>query len=136
MPDSEAEETLVRADRLSKVVALFVAIAVFLAASSLTGEALFAMTVAAFAGIGARIYVPYHASVTVSDPDPDPDPKPIREFEGTGNYHQGAFGVALVLGAVAALASMVVLGDTWRALGAGLGAAVVLFSLLRTVLPS
>ena len=132
MPDSGAEETLVRADRLSKVIALFVAIAVFLAASPLTDEALFDMTVAAFAGIGARIYVPYHASVTVSEPDP----KPIQEFEGTGNYHQGAFGVALVLGAVAALASMVVLGDTWRALGAGLGAAVVLFLLSRTVLPS
>jgi len=132
MSDSEVDESVIRADRLSKVIALFVALAIFLLASQLTDEGLFNMTVAAFAGIGTRIYIPYHASVTVSDPDHEP----IQAYEGTGNYHQGAVGAAVVLAAVAALATIVVVQDTWWALGAGLGAGVLLVLLLRPVLPS
>lgn len=132
MSESDVDESVIRADRLSKVIALFVAIGIFLVASQLTDEGLFNMIVAAMAGIGTRIYIPYHASVTVSDPDHEP----IQAYEGTGNYHQGAVGAAVVVGALAALATMVVVQDTWPALGAGLGVGIVLVLLLRPVLPS
>jgi len=132
MSDSEVDESVVRADRWSKVIALFVAIGVFGAASLLTGDGLFNMTVAAVVGIGTRIYIPYHASVTVSDPDH----KPIQEYEGTGNYHQGAVGAAAVLASVAAIGAMVVVADSTLALAAGTGVGVALFLVFRTVLPS
>jgi hypothetical protein len=132
MSDSKVDESMIRADRLSKVIALFVALGVFLVAFQLTDDGLFNMIVAAIAGIGTRIYIPYHASVTVSDPDP----KPIQDYEGTGNYHQGAVGAAAVLAAVAALATMAVLLDSTLAFGAGVGTGVVLFLLFRGVLPT
>lgn len=132
MPESEIDESVVRADRLSKILALFLALGTYVVASLLTGDSLFNMIVAAFAGIGARIYIPYHASITV----PDPDHMPIQAYEGTGNYHQGAVGAAVVLASFVALVVMVVEPVSTTALAAGGGAGVVSFLILRRRLPS
>lgn len=132
MADQQVDESVVRADRLSKVAALFLAVGVFAAATWSVDDALFSMTVAAFAGIGARIYIPYHASIRVSDPDHGP----IQDYEGTGNYHQGAVGAAVVSGALLAFAVAALGTDTNTALLAGGGAAVACFLVLRSVLPS
>lgn len=132
MSEPRVDESVIRADRWSKIIALFLAVGTFLVAAQVTDDALFNMTVAAFVGIGSRIYIPYHASVRV----PDPDHMPIQAYEGTGNYHQGAVGAATVLGSLAALAVMAVAPDSTPALVAGGGVGVALFVLLREVLPS
>jgi len=128
----EVDESVIRADRWSKVIALFWAAGTFLLASVLTDDPLFNMTVAAFAGIGVRIYVPYHASITA----PDPDQRPIQDYEGTGNYHQGAVGVGLVIATLVAVAVAAVAPGITVAAIAATGTGVVAFLALRTVLPS
>lgn len=132
MPEQQVDESVIRADRWSKVLALFFAAGVYLAASQLTGDIQFSMIVAAFAGIGLRIYIPYHASITVSDPDHEP----IQAYEGTGNYHQGAVGAAVTLASLLALVVMLIEPNSTPALAAGGGAGVVLFLLLKRFLPS
>ena len=132
MAEQQIDESVLKADKWSKIIALFLAIATFLVAEQLTGEVHFNMIVAAFAGIGIRIYIPYHASISVSDPEH----APIQDYEDTGNYHQGAVGAAVVLAAVTALAVMVVDPDSTRAYLAGGGVGIVSFVLLRSVLPS
>lgn len=132
MVERRVDESVIRADRWSKVIALFCAVGTFLLASSLTDDAQFSMIVAAFAGIGVRIYVPYHASVTSSDPEQ----QPIQAYEGTGNYHQGAVGAGVVVAAFVATVVMVVRPDATLATLAGAGTAVVSFVVLRAALPS
>lgn len=132
MPEREVDESVLRADRWSKIIALLFAIGTFLAATWLTPDALFNMTVAAFGGIGLRIYIPYHASIRVSDPDH----MPIQAYEGTGNYHQGAVGAAVAAASLLALAVMVAVGDSTTALLVGGGVAVAFFLMLGEVLPS
>jgi Kef-type K+ transport system membrane component KefB len=132
MAEQNVDESVVRADRWSRTLALLFAAGLFLVASWLTDDPQFNMIVAAFAGVGLRIYVPYHASIRVADPDH----KPIQAYEGTGNYHQGAVGGALVVASLFALAVMVLEPDSTRALAAGGGAGLVSFLLLYQLLPS
>ncbi|APW97928.1 hypothetical protein CHINAEXTREME_09100 [Halobiforma lacisalsi AJ5] len=132
MSDRQVDESVIRADRLSKVIALFAAIGTFLVAARMTGDVQFNMIVAAFVGIGVRIYVPYHASITTGDPDHEP----IQAYEGTGNYHQGAVGAAVTVAAIAALVAMTLEPDSTRSLVAGAGVGVVSFFALRSLLPS
>jgi len=132
MVEQQVDESVLRADRWSKIIALLFAAGLFLTASWLTADPQFNMIVAAFAGVGLRIYIPYHASIRVSDPDHEP----IQAYEGTGNYHQGAAGGALVVAALFALVVMVVELNSMQALAAGGGAGVVTFLLLARILPS
>ena len=131
MPE-EVDESVIRADRWSKVIAVLWAGVTFFLASVLTGEPLFSMIVAAFAGIGVRIYVPYHASITA----PDPDQRPIQDYEGTGNYHQGAVGAGVVVAATVAVPVAAVGYGSTVALAVGGGVGVVVFLVLRAILPS
>lgn len=132
MANRELDESVIRADRLSKPIALLFAVGVFLVATLLSDDALFNMIVAAFAGIGVRIYIPYHAIVTVDDPD---HPS-IEEFEVTGNYHHGAVGAAVVVAAAVAIAAIAIEPNTTLALAVGAGSAVVFFFVFRRILPS
>jgi hypothetical protein len=130
MADEQVDESLQRADKWSKIIALFFAMGVFGGASLVVDNVNFNAAVAAFAGIGVRIYIPYHASLSSGTGVPS------QAIEATGNYHHGAVGGALVIGSLAALAAMVVEPRFWLALGAGTGTGVLSFLVLRTALPS
>ena len=132
MAEQQIDESVIRADRWSKIVALFLAIGTFLVAEQLTAETQFNMIVAAFAGIGIRIYIPYHASISVSGPHQ----KPIQDYENTGNYHQGAVGAAVLIASVSALAVMVIDPNSGQAYLAGGGVGLISFAVLRYLLPS
>lgn len=130
MADAQVDESLQRADKWSKIIALFFAMGVFGGASFLTDNVNFNAAIAAFSAIGVRIYIPYHASLA-SDAG-----VPSQAFEATGNYHHGAAGGALVVGSFAALAAMVIEPGFLLALGVGVGTGVLSFLVLRTALPS
>ncbi|EMA35324.1 hypothetical protein [Halobiforma nitratireducens] len=132
MAEQQIDESVLKADKWSRIVALFLAIGTFLLAEQLTGEVQFNMIVAAFAGIGVRLYIPYHASIRVTDPEDGS----IQDYEGTGNYHQGAVGAAVVIASAMALAVMVSKPNSTQAYLAGGGVGLVSFVLLRYVLPS
>jgi len=129
MSGEQVGESMARADRWSKVIALLAALGLFVLAALLTDDTQFSMIVAAFAGVGVRIYIPYHASVTVAGLD-----KPVREYESTANYHQGAAGAAVVLASAFAVLVMVLDPDPWTAYAAGVAAGLVSFVALRAVL--
>lgn len=131
MSEEQVHDALLRADRLSKVIALLTALGFFLVAAVLVADTMFNMIVAAFVGIGTRIYIPYH--VSIRNPAVD---KSIQEFEGTGNYHQGAFGAAVVIASVCALAAAVGGIGSWPAYGVGAAAGLLSFFALRSQLPA
>jgi len=95
MSEPQIHESVIKADRWAKIIALVAAIAFFLFADALTEESLFAMVTAAFAAIGVRFLIPYYASARVEDPDAGG----IHDHPATGDYHHGAIAVALLLGA-------------------------------------
>jgi hypothetical protein len=130
MADEQVDESLQRADKWSKTIALFAAMGVFGGATLLTDNVNFNAAVAAFAAIGVRLYIPYHASIS-ADAD-----NPSQAMEATGNYHHGAVGGALVIGSLAALAAMAVEPGFWLALGAGTGSGLLSYLVFRTALPS
>lgn len=132
MSDQEVDDSVIKADHWSKIIALFVAIGIYLVGAQLTNDGHFSMIVAAFTGIGVRIYIPYHASILVSDPDH----KPIQAYEGSGNYHQGAVGAAVVIASLAALVVMLIEANSTTAFVAGTVVAIASFLLFRLVLPS
>jgi len=130
MADAQVDDSLQRADKWSKIVALFFAMGVFGGATLLTDNVNFNAAVAAFAAIGVRLYIPYHASISADASVPS------QAMEATGNYHHGAVGGGLVVGSFAALAAMAIEPGFWLALGVGVGAGVLSFLVLRTALPS
>lgn len=131
MSDEQIDESVLKADRYSRILAIFVALGVYLVASVLVGEVQFSMIVAAFVAIGGRIYIPYYASKRVSDSS--------GESVGTrslpGSYHYGAVSGALVVGPLATIPIAMALEDTTVALGAGIALTVLIFVVLRAVLP-
>lgn len=130
MTEEHVDSALRRADRLSKVIALFAAMGVFGGASLLTDNVQFNASVAAFAGIGVRIYIPYHSSISGEKAIPS------QALDDTGNYHHGAVGIGLIVGALAALLAMSVESSFYLALATGIGAGAVSYLVLRVVLPS
>lgn len=129
MAEQQVDEKLQRADRFSKYAALFGTLALFGVATQLTDNATFNASIAAFAGVGVRLYIPYHASISAGA-------LPSQAHPMTGDYHHGAVGGGLVVGSIAALGVMVVEPNIWIALGAGLGVSVLSYLVLRTALPS
>lgn len=123
MAEQGFHESVVKADKWSKPIALVVAIAVFLLANRLTADVQFASIVAATAGIGARFYVPYHASVRV----PESERVPLHEHPVTGNYHHGAAGLALLIASFATLGAFLIGHGFLTAVGVGVISGVVLY---------
>ncbi|WP_331233150.1 hypothetical protein [Natronorarus salvus] len=132
MPERQFEDSVVRADRWSKAVALVVAIGVFLLSVRLTADQQFGSIVAATVAIGTRLYIPYHASMSV----PEPDRIPIHAHPDTGSYHHGAVGGALAIAPFASLAVMTVHPAFLPAIGAGVVVGVVVYWVLYAVLPT
>ncbi len=132
MSNQQVEDSLLKADRWSKAIALFFAMGVFGLATLLTDNVQVNAAIAAFSGVGIRIYVPYHVSVWGEGGDGISS----QSYELTGNYHHGAAGIALVAGSLAALAVIVIEPTVYGALGVGLFIGVLTFLGLRSVLPS
>lgn len=132
MGNAEIDESVVRVDRLSKVAALLFAAGLFLVASTLTEDGLFSMIVAAFAGIGLRLYIPYHASIS----DSVPEMEALETYEATGNYHHGAVGIGLIVATTVALGVMVSGLESTPALGVGGVVGVLCVPFLKRLLPS
>ena len=132
MTEPEFDESVVKADKRSKVVALLVAIAAFLLVRELVVDVQFASIVAATAGIGTRLYIPYHASVRV----PEADRTSISEHPTAGAYHHGAAGIGAVLLSVVAVAAFVFTQDLVTSVGVGIIAGVVSYVVLSSVLPA
>jgi len=129
MSEGQVGESVLKADRYSKVIAIFVALGTYLAASALVSDQQFAMIVAAFVAIGVRIYVPYHALKRT--PDTVADSVEVLP----GNYHYGAVSGALVIGPLFTIPLGMLANDTTIALGAGIGVTVLVYVVLRVVLP-
>ncbi|OYR58777.1 hypothetical protein [Halorubrum halodurans] len=132
MSEPSFHESVVAADKRSKAIALLVAIGLFLAVNRIVGDVQFASIVAATAGIGTRLYVPYHASMRV----PAADRTPLSEHPATGEYHHGAAGLALV---TVSLAAIVVFGfghGLITAVGVGVISGSVAYVMLSSALPS
>lgn len=132
MPEPEFDESVVRADKRSKAVALIVAIAAFLVVREIVADVQFASIVAAAAGIGTRLYIPYHASVRV----PESDRTSLSEHPTVGAYHHGAAGIGLAVLSVVAVAAFVFTQGFVTSVGVGIIAGIVSYLILASVLPA
>ena len=131
MAEQQVDDSLLKIDRWSKIAALLAAMVMYVAGILLIGNYSFAAIVAAFAGIGVRIYIPYHASRRASDTSGSD----LEELALTGNYHHGAVGIALVVGPVATLIIRLIQPDNNIAYAAGAFFTVLTFTVLRFALP-
>lgn len=132
MTEQQFDESVITADRWSKVIALGVAVAVFLLARQVTGDVQFGSIVAAFAAIGARLYIPYHASMNI----PASERTSLSEHPTTGNYHHGAAGLALIVGSFVALAAFVVVHSFFAAVGIGVVFGILCYVAFASLLPA
>lgn len=132
MSEPEFDESVVKADKRSKAVALVVAVVAFVVVRELAVDVQFASVVAATAGIGARLYIPYRASVRV----PESDRTSLSEHPTSGAYHHGAAGIGLVVLSVVATAAFVFTQGFVTSVGVGIIAGVVSYVVLSSVLPS
>jgi len=132
MSEPEFDESVVKADKRSKAVALIVAIVAFLLVRELVVDVQFASIAAATAGIGVRLYIPYHASVRV----PDSDRTSLSEHPAAGAYHHGAAGIGLVVLSVVAVAAFAFTHGFVTSVGVGIIAGVVSYVGLSSALPT
>jgi hypothetical protein len=132
MSEPEFDESVVKADKRSKAVALIVAIAVFLLVRELVVDVQFASIVAATAGVGTRLYIPYHASVRV----PDSDRTSLSEHPAAGAYHHGAAGIGLAVLSVVAVAAFAFTHGFVTSVGVGIIAGIVSYVGLASALPT
>lgn len=132
MSEPEFDESVIKADKRSKAVALIVAITAFLLVRELVVDVQFASIVAATAGIGVRLYIPYHASVRV----PESDRTSLSDHPTVGAYHHGAAGIGLVVLSVVAVAAFAFTQGFVTSVGVGIIAGVVSYVVLSSVLPS
>jgi hypothetical protein len=129
--EPQVAESVLAADRWSRIVGLFVALGVFVLAQLTTTDPQFNAVVAAVGGIGARVYVPYHASLSVVDPEATS----ISSHPDAGNYHYGAAGLALLLAPGVALVVMIAAGSFNAAILVGAVVGSAGFLVLRSTLP-
>lgn len=132
MSEPKFDESVVKADKRSKAVALVVAITAFLLVRELVVDVQFASIVAATAGIGVRLYIPYHASVRV----PESDRTSLSEHPTVGAYHHGAAGIGLVVLSVVAVAAFAFTHGFVTSVGVGIIAGVASYVVLSSVLPA
>jgi hypothetical protein len=131
MAEQQVDDSLLKIDRWSKVAAIFVALGMYVAGIVLTGDYSFAAIIAAFVGIGVRIYAPYYASRRASDSAGSD----LEDIALTGNYHHGAVGIALVVGPIVTLVIGLIEPDNNIAYAAGAFFTVLTFTVLRVALP-
>jgi len=131
MSEVEFPQRVRKANQWSKVVALFVAMGLFTVSVWLTGEAQTSSITAAAAGIGARFAIPYQISQMV----PEDERVSVEEHPSAGNFHHGAVGIALVVGAVVTTAVMAASVESTFSLVIGGVAAGLVYVALEEKLP-
>ena len=131
MSDVQLSDRMIRTDRLSKVLALVVAMVFFVGSLWLTEAQYISSIAAAGVGIGARFLLPYGVSLTV----PEGEGVSIEDHPGTGNYHHGAVGAALLLGSLVMVGVLAETGETNLTLALGLIAMGFLFVIFSELLP-
>jgi hypothetical protein len=123
-------ESVERADNLSKVAALFLALGTYFLTNYLTADMNFSLIIAAVAAIGVRFFIPHWVSANLENPAENG----IHAHPATGNFHHGAVGLALVIGAVIAVVVILTgIGSTLSLVGGGVASAFS-FPILKTVL--
>ncbi|WP_418284664.1 hypothetical protein [Halorubrum sp. DTA46] len=132
MSEQQFHDSVVKADKWSKVIALFVAIGVFLLAREVVADVQFVSIIAATAAIGVRLYIPHYASTRV----PDADRMPLHDHPVTGNYHHGAAGLALIASSAVAFVTYLVLHAFLTAVGVGVISGALAYVVLSSVLSS
>lgn len=131
MQEEQFSDRVLKADQWSRAAAVGVAVIAFFGSLQLTGEIQFSSITAAAAGIGARFLIPYQVSMSI----PAEDRVPLEEHPSTGNFHHGAVGAALLLGAPVTVAVMYMHPVFLTAIGVGALVSVVAFSVLSQLLP-
>lgn len=131
MSDVQFSERVRKADRWSKFIALLVAMGIFVVSVWLTEDTQLSSISAAGAGIGARFVIPYWVSQSM----PEEERVSIEEHPGTGNYHHGAVGGALLLGSLIMIGVLASTGETNTTLWLSFTATGVLYVILAEVLP-
>jgi len=131
MSEQQVDETLMKADRWSRFIALFFAMGMYGLATLVANNATLNAAIAAFAAIGVRISIPYFASISGYGLNRTPS----QSHANTGNYHHGAIGGGLIVGSFLALAIMTVETPA-IAFAGGAAGGIMSTLLLREVLPS
>jgi len=131
MSEVEFPQRVQKANQWSKVVALFVAMGLFTASVLLTDEIQASSITAATAGIGARFLIPYQISQMV----PEDKRIPIEEHPAAGNFHHGAVGVGLLVGAVVTTVAMAFFFESTFSLAIGGVAAGLVYFPAKEVMP-
>lgn len=131
MSDVQFSERVRKADRWSKFIALLVAIGVFLGSVWLTEAPQLSSISAAGAGIGARFFIPYWVSQSM----PAEERTSIEEHPGTGNFHHGALGVALLLGSFVLIGVLASTEETNTSLWLGFTATGLGYVVIAELLP-
>lgn len=132
MSEGSFHDSVVAADKWSKAFALVAAIVVFLAVREVVADVQIASIVAATAGIGVRLYGPYHASIRV----PEAERTPLAEHPTAGSYHHGAAGIALVAVSLAVTAVVGIGHGFITAVGVGVMSGGVAYVVLSSALPT
>jgi len=131
MSDVQFSQRVRKANKWSKVIALFAALGMLGGAVWATGDIQMSSIVAAAMGIGVRFFIPYQASMSV----PADERVGLESHPATGNYHLGAAGGGLVVASLVTVGQMAVQGYGLLTLWAGGGALVISFFVLSELLP-
>lgn len=131
MAEQQVSEALMKADRWSKLIALFFAMGMYGFATLFTNNPTLNAAIAALAAIGVRISIPYFVSISGYGLDHVPS----QSHPEAGNYHHGAVGSGLVVGSFVALAIMTA-EPPYIAFSGGIAGTVVSVLVLRSVLPT
>jgi len=131
MSEPQIHESVIKADRWAKVLALFFAMGFYLLSLELTNEMVFSMVTAATAAIGFRYYIPYHASAALDSPDQGG----IHDHPATGDYHHGAIAIALLVSAVVMTGMKALEFHSWPAFIAGALCIAAVYWGLKDYLP-
>lgn len=131
MSDVQFSQRVRKADRWSKVVALFVAMGVFIGSLWATEAPQLSSITAAFAGIGTRFVIPYRVSLSV----PAEQRQSIEDHPTTGNFHHGAVGGALVVGSLGTVVIMAAGLSSTASLGLGAVLTGLSYVILEEALP-
>ena len=127
----ELEDGLPEGDRLGPTLAIFAAVAMYIAGTLAAGSFLFGLLAAAAVGTGVRLYMMYHVNRKASDSRGSS----LEEFQVTGNYHYGAVGGALVIGPLFTTVLALLEPDLRLAVAVGGLSAFLTYALIQFALP-
>lgn len=127
----ENQAVMLKADRWSKIAAIFTALGTYIGGSLLVGDVAVALLLAALVGIGTRLAVPYYASRATTEGEGSA----MSEYPMAGDYNHGAVGGALVIGPVFTILLSQLESQLSVLLSVGAMATLLTFAVLQFALP-